>query len=199
MVRAALERPGPVALHDAVLPVELPIKSRRAAAVLCAIYDDGGDAQVVLTRRSRRMRTHTGEVSFPGGRLEAEESPLDAALREAEEEIALDPGSVEIVGELSPLSTLTSRAGVMPFVGVLPGPPALRANPAEVAAVLLVPVAELWDPAVFHEELWPRVGGGRHSVNFFDLIGDTVWGATGRVLRELLDRLWAVTGTLGGR
>ncbi|MCU4184998.1 CoA pyrophosphatase [Acidiferrimicrobium sp. IK] len=194
MIRSALARPLPPTQDDATLPVELPSQSRRPAAVLCALYDDDGDAHVVLTRRSGRMRTHTGEVSFPGGRLEEGEEPLAAALREADEEIGLDPSLVEIVGQLSPLSTLTSRAGITPFVGVLPARPALRANPSEVEAVLLVPVVELWDPAVFHEELWPRPDAALHPVNFFDLVGDTVWGATGRMLRELLDRLWAAVG-----
>ncbi len=190
LLRDAFTRPLPTTPHDATLPVELPSMAR-PAAVLCALYDEGGDARVVLTRRSGRMRTHTGEVSFPGGRLEAGEDPFAAALREAEEEIALDPASVELIGQLSPLATVSSQAGITPFVGALAGPPDLRPNPAEVEVVLLVPVVELWDPAVYHEELWALPGGGRHAVNFFDLDGDTVWGATGAMLRELLDRLWA--------
>ena len=194
MLRRAMALPAPPGPDDATLPVELPSMARRPAAVLCAVFDDAGDAHVVLTRRSGRMRTHTGEVSFPGGRLEAGEEHLAAALREAHEEVGLDPSSVEVIGQLTPLSTFTSRAGISPFVGVLPGRPVLRPNPAEVDAVLLVPVAELWQPEVFHEERWPRPDGGRHTVNFFDLVGDTVWGATGRMLRELLDRLWAAVG-----
>jgi 8-oxo-dGTP pyrophosphatase MutT (NUDIX family) len=164
--------------------------TRRPAAVLSPLYDHDGQAHVILTRRSSRMRTHTGEVSFPGGRLEEGEEPLAAALREAHEEIALDPATVEILGELSPLSTLASGAGIRPFVGALPERPALRANPTEVERIIEVPVAELWAPGVFHEELWPQPHGGEHRVAFFDLDGDTVWGATGRMLRELLDRLW---------
>jgi 8-oxo-dGTP pyrophosphatase MutT (NUDIX family) len=185
-----MARSSAAADPESTLPVELPSLSRRPAAVLCALYEDAGDAHVVLTRRSGRMRTHTGEVSFPGGRLEDREAPLDAALREAQEEIGLDPVAVEIIGQLPLLSTITSRSGITPYVGVLPGPPELHPNPAEVEKILLVPVAALMDPTVYHEELWPLDGGAAHSVNFFDLVGDTVWGATGRMLRDLLDRLW---------
>ena len=195
-VRAAMEVPPPERTNEA-LPVELPTHSTRAAAVLCAVFDEAvdgvGQAHVVLTRRSSRMRTHTGEVSFPGGRLEPGERPVDAALREAEEETGLDPASVEIVGTLSPLATFTSRAGITPFVGVLPGRPSLRANPHEVEVILTVPLVELWAPGVHREELWPRPDGGHHPVTFFELPGDTVWGATGRMLRELLERVYVVS------
>jgi 8-oxo-dGTP pyrophosphatase MutT (NUDIX family) len=205
LVRAAMAVPGG-AVDVVTLPAEFR-PSARPAAVLCAVFDEtvdatpdgtvgsGVQAHVVLTRRSSRLRTHTGEVSFPGGRLEPGEAPLDAALREAQEETGLDPASVEVVGTLSGLSTLSGSAGISPFVGVLPGRPVLEANPAEVAAVLTVPLVELWHPGVYHEELWPLPDGGRHAVTFFDLVGDTVWGATGRMLRELLDRVYAAAST----
>lgn len=183
------------------LPAELPGRRARPAAVLCALWDEpapaGPAAHVLLTRRSRRLRTHTGEVSFPGGRLEPGEEPLAAALREAHEETGLDPGLVEVVGTLSPVTTPTSGAGITPFVGVLPGRPATAPNPAEVDAVLLVPLAELWAPGVHREERWPVAGGGSHAVTFFELVGDTVWGATARMLRELLDRLHAAPPSPG--
>lgn len=179
------------------LPVELPGRSGRPAAVLCAVFDDAVhtdalgqvQAHVLLTRRSDRLRSHTGEVSFPGGRLDDGEDHQSAALREAYEEVGLAPDDVEIVGQLSPLATLTSRAAITPFVGILPGRPVLHINRDEVERALMVPVSELWAPGVYHEELWP-MDGGSHPVHFFDLVGDTVWGATARMLRELLDLLW---------
>lgn len=176
----------------ATLPVELRQTENRPAAVLCAVFDDAGQAEVILTRRSSRLRSHTGEVSFPGGRLEPGETPLAAALREANEEVGLDPGSVEIVGRLSSLSTRRNPSAITPFVGILPTRPLLRPNHAEVERAFSVPLAELFRPDVFHEELWTGPDGSERSVTFFDVIGDTVWGATGRVLRELLDRIWAL-------
>ena len=176
----------------ATLPVELRQTEIRPAAVLCALFDEAGQAEVILTRRSSRLRSHTGEVSFPGGRLEPGETPVAAALREANEEIGLDPASVEIVGRLSPLSTRRNPSAITPFVGILSARPRLRPNQAEVERAFTVPLTELFGPHVFHEELWRGPDGSERSVSFFDVVGDTVWGATAKMLRELLDRIWAV-------
>jgi 8-oxo-dGTP pyrophosphatase MutT (NUDIX family) len=173
--------------------------SARPSAVLAPLYDapaagDGDGAFVVLTRRTWGMRTHQGEVSFPGGRVEPGETPLDGARREAQEEIGLDPASIEIVGELDHLSTVSSGSFIVPYVGVLPGRPETVPSPHEVEAVLHVPLAELLDPVVFREEIWTFPGGYERPITFFELVGDTVWGATASLLRQLLG---VVTGTLG--
>ncbi|HEX8803465.1 MAG TPA: CoA pyrophosphatase, partial [Acidimicrobiales bacterium] len=168
--------------------------TRRPAAVLAPLYDGPDGATVVLTRRTWTLRSHQGEVSFPGGRIEAGETPLDGALREAKEEIGLDPTAVEVVGELDHLATVTSGSFIVPLVGVLPGRPDTTPNPAEVDAVLHVPLAELLDPGIFREELWTFPGGGDRRIFFFELVGDTLWGATAAMLRQLLGLL---TGTLG--
>lgn len=167
--------------------------AQRGSAVLAPIYEDGGEAHVVLTRRSAALRVHSGEVSFPGGRRDEGERLLDTALREAHEEIGLDPAAVEVVGELDHLGTITSGSFIVPFVGVLPGRPHLTPSPAEVDAVLHVPLAELLDPAVYREERWPIFGAER-SIFFFELVGDTIWGATAAMLRQLLG---IATGTVG--
>lgn len=164
----------------------------RGSAVLAPIYEHGGEAHVVLTRRSAALRSHSGEVSFPGGGRDAGESLVDTARREAEEEIGLDPASVEIVGELDHLSTVTSGSFIVPFVGLLPGRPELVASPAEVDAILHVPLAELLDPEVYREERWHLFGADR-PIYFFELYGDTVWGATAAMLRQLLG---LATGTV---
>lgn len=174
----------------AVRPVELPTRDPRPAAVLCALWEDpDGQAQVIVTRRSGRLRSHTGEVAFPGGRLDAGETALDAALREAEEEVGLDPSAVEVIGTLSPLSTYTSSEGITAFVGALDAPPRLSPNPAEVERVWSVRLAELLAPGVYHEERWDVYGQPDRPVHFFELAHDTVWGATALLLRELLDRV----------
>lgn len=159
----------------------------KPAAVLVPLFEEDGETFVILTRRSSRLRSHTGEVSFPGGRVDPGEARLAAALREAAEEVGLDPAAVEIIGELSPLSTMSSRAAITPFVGVLSERPRLAPNPAEVERVFDVSLAELASEEVYHEELWELAEMGVREMNFFELVGDTVWGATARMLRELLE------------
>jgi 8-oxo-dGTP pyrophosphatase MutT (NUDIX family) len=172
---------------DSVLDDRLPMVDPRPAAVLCALFEEDGDTWVVLTRRSTRLRTHTGEVAFPGGRLDAGETPVAAALREAEEEVGINPAAVEVIGELSPLATMSSRSAITPFVGVLPRRPHLRPNPAEVDRAFAVPLSGLMAPGVYHEERWGFASGGDRAIHFFDVPGDTVWGATAKMLRNLLD------------
>jgi 8-oxo-dGTP pyrophosphatase MutT (NUDIX family) len=172
----------------------LPDRPPRPSAVIAPLYEHADQAWVVLTRRAAHLRSHSGEVSFPGGGLEPDDADLRAtALREAWEETALDPGSVEIVGELDHLSTITSGSFIVPYVGVLPGRPELRPSAGEVDAVLHVPLAELLLPEVFREEVWD-FGAFERPIVFFDLVGDTIWGATASMLRQLLG---IVTGTLG--
>ncbi len=166
----------------------------RPSAVLAPLYDHAGEAHVVLTRRSRSLRAHAGEVSFPGGRSEAGDADLVAtALREAHEEVGLDPRSVEVVGELDHLATITSGSFIVPWVGLTPGRPDLLPCADEVDAVLHVPLSELMAPGVFREERWTFGAGIDRPIVFFDLHGDTVWGATAAMLRQLLG---FVTGTV---
>ena len=173
----------------------------RPAAVLVALFEEDGEARVVLTRRAAHLRTHTGEVSFPGGRLDRGESPEAGAVREAAEEIRLDPASVDIVGRLTPLSTVSSGAAIIPVVSFLGARPVLVANHSEVERVFDVALADLTADGVFREERWILPTGtmpanrrvpddtdadGAFPMWFFELAHDTVWGATARVLMELL-------------
>ncbi len=174
-IRDAPER-EPLALTEGV----------RGAAVLVALFEEEGETHVVLTRRAQHLRAHRGEVCFPGGRRDGDEALLDTALREAHEEIALDPSSVEIVREWHHHATITSNSFIAPFVGVLHGRPVgLEANPHEVEQILHVPLRELALDEVYREELW-TFGGTTRPLWFFDLVGDTVWGATGAILRQFL-------------
>lgn len=163
----------------------------RSSAVLAALYDDGGEAHVILTRRAQHLRSHRGEVSFPGGGQDKGEALHETALREAHEETGLDPAGVEIVGELDHMSTLSSRSSIAPFVAVLPGRPQLHPNEAEVEAILHVSLSELMLDEVYREERW-GVPPLDRAMHFFELVGDTIWGATARMLYQLLA---IVTGT----
>ncbi|HUC14381.1 MAG TPA: CoA pyrophosphatase, partial [Acidimicrobiales bacterium] len=105
------ELPAPPNVARNVTMAELPLQAdQRPAAVLCLLFERAGEANVVLTRRPAHLRSHAGEVCFPGGRLRRGEVPLDAALREANEEIGVAVADVEVIGQLTPLTTYRSPA-----------------------------------------------------------------------------------------
>jgi 8-oxo-dGTP pyrophosphatase MutT (NUDIX family) len=137
------------------------------------------------------LRSHTGEVSFPGGRIEEGEDAVAAALREAWEEIALDTSALQVVGTLTPISTLAATSGITPIVGFLPERPTVQADPNEVEFVFDVSLAQLLTDGVFHEERWDTPWGDDRQINFFHLPHDIIWGATARILRELLELVTA--------
>ena len=135
----------------------------RPAAVLVPLFEEAGEARVVLTVRSSHLRSHRGEVAFPGGRLEDGEDEVAAALREASEEIGLDPATVTVVGQLTTRTTAVSYSTMTPVVATLPGRPQLDAHPAEVDRIFDVALSDLLADGVFHEELWAvpgRAGAG---------------------------------------
>jgi 8-oxo-dGTP pyrophosphatase MutT (NUDIX family) len=188
---------GPAKPWPPVVPdTQVPFRGD-PAAVLVALFEEDGQARVILTRRSDRLRSHTGEVAFPGGRLEPDEAPLAAALREAGEEVGLVAEDVEILGQLEPLATLSSRSGITPFVGVLPSRPMLHPNPHEVEHAFDVALAELMDESVYREERWDTEWAEDRPVHFFDLPHDIVWGATARILYRLLELI--AVNVLSGR
>jgi 8-oxo-dGTP pyrophosphatase MutT (NUDIX family) len=169
--------------------------AERSSAVLVALHDDPGGPHVVLTRRSWNLRAHRGEISFPGGRAEPHDPDLRAtALRESAEEVGLDPHGVEILGCLDPLSTVSSRSMIVPYVAILPGRPDLVPDPREVEEIRHVALAELLADGVYREERWRRDGVER-ALWFFELHGDTVWGATAAMLRQLLVLVTGVDAT----
>ncbi len=177
-------------IEPAVGVPSLPVvNDKPPSAVLMTLWDGPAGPEMLLTRRAWHLRSHTGEVSFPGGRLEPGDRDLvHTALREAEEEVALDPGSVEVQGLLTPLTTVSSPAEILPVVAVSDGMPSTAASPDEVDAVLHVSVAELWNAAHYREEIWSRAGTDI-EITFFELEGDTLWGATARIIRSLFEQL----------
>jgi 8-oxo-dGTP pyrophosphatase MutT (NUDIX family) len=163
------------------------------AAVLAALFEEDGEARLVLTRRASSLRSHRGEVSFPGGRLDAGEDAPRAALREAFEEIALNPAQVTMEGWIHPVLTVVSASLIMPLVATVPSRPHVVASPAEVERVFDVPLSDLSDPDIFHEERWsfpghpiPDSPDGSFPVWFFEVEGELIWGATARMIHELL-------------
>jgi 8-oxo-dGTP pyrophosphatase MutT (NUDIX family) len=158
----------------------------RPSAVLVAMHDGAEGAELILTRRSWALRNHRGEVSFPGGRLEPGETPEAGALREAHEEILLEPSTVELIGRLPTLATVVSMSHIVPVVGRLIARPQLQPATAEVDRILHVPLAELAQPDVFREERWGRPPLDR-PIYFFELEDETIWGATARIIVDLLD------------
>jgi 8-oxo-dGTP pyrophosphatase MutT (NUDIX family) len=165
-------------------------ESSQAAAVLVPMYEEHGEAHVVLIKRPQEMPSHRGEIAFPGGKVEPKiDRDLEAtALREAKEEVGLAPEDVEIVAQLDGLGTVASRFTITPFVGFLHGRPALTPNPREVTRVLFVPLSDLLDDAVYREERWdPWLEG--LGVQFYELHDETVWGATARILTNFLTHL----------
>jgi 8-oxo-dGTP pyrophosphatase MutT (NUDIX family) len=177
----------------------------RRSAVLAALFEEAGEARVILTRRSFALRNHRGEVALPGGRCDEGESAPRAALREAHEEIGLAPSQVRVIGWLSPIVTLASGSAIQPVVAVLAGRPSLRANPAEVERIFDVALADLAADGNFLEQRWrretPRAGAaadGTFPIYFFRVPGEVIWGATGRVLTELLAVVTGTTDRLPG-
>lgn len=168
------------------VPLVAAEETRRRAAVLVPLYVRDGSLWVVLTRRTETVEHHRGQISFPGGaEEEADETLLATALRETEEEIGVSAADVRVLGSLSPLTTVTDFY-VEPFVGAIPYPYVFRPAEAEIAEVVEVPVAALLDPGILERRTLP---GRDEPVLFYHYGPHVIWGATARMLKELLDAL----------
>ncbi|MGH6784215.1 MAG: CoA pyrophosphatase [Sphingomicrobium sp.] len=156
------------------------------AAVLIAITDSARPGMVLTVRRAD-MRTHAGQVAFPGGRVDDDEGVVAAALREANEELGLDPASVAVIGTLDPYRTITGFA-VTPVLGVIPPDPALEPHEHEVADWFEAPLDFLLDPANHQRHSALFQGRDRH---YYEIIwnGRKIWGATAAMIVNLSLRL----------
>jgi 8-oxo-dGTP pyrophosphatase MutT (NUDIX family) len=159
------------------------------AAVLLALYGWPDEPGLIFTERRADLRRHAGEISFPGGRQDPDDPDLAAtALREAEEEIALDPAAVELTGALPPVSTFVTGYRVHPFVGTVPHPGelGLKPNPTEVETVLTFGLDLLREG--YEMRRLVRRGIPFHTPTY-EVEGQLIWGATARILADLLERL----------
>ena len=157
----------------------------REAGALVLLYPHDDEPVVVLTVRREHLPDHAGQISFPGGQREGDESLPETALREAEEEIALPPTSVQLLGRLTPLYIPPSNFCVHPFVAGLDAAPTLRPTDDEVGQVLQVPLSHLLAPATRRTET-RTLHGTDVEVPYYDVAGHTVWGATAMMLAEFL-------------
>jgi 8-oxo-dGTP pyrophosphatase MutT (NUDIX family) len=162
-----------------------------AAAVLVPLFLPSPQAppSIVLTRRRSDLRRHAGEISFPGGRRDPQDADLqETALREAEEEIGLSRELVEPLGELPAVSTFATNYLIHPFVGLIPQGQSWQMSPREVDAVLELPLIDL-------RESRTRAPLERRGISFetdaYVLDGNLIWGATFRILEDLLEQLQA--------
>jgi len=168
------------------------------AAVLVPLFlaGTGEEPHVVLTRRRADLKRHAGEISFPGGRRDAEDADLlETALREAEEEIGLPRTEVRLLGELPATSTFATNYVIHPFVGVIPEGLAWRLSAREVDAVLELPLQAVRDGRT-------RTRLERRGITFETdayVVGEhLIWGATARILQDLLERLETPAGDGSG-
>jgi 8-oxo-dGTP pyrophosphatase MutT (NUDIX family) len=165
----------------------------RLGGVLVLLFPLHGELQLVLTRRRDDLNSHPGQMSFPGGQHEAQETLLMTALRETEEEIGISTRSLEVIGELTPLYIPPSDFEVHPFVAWYcnGNRPSFSPNPGEVAEIIEVPLRHLLDPSSRSEQPWDFQG---HSITvpYYSVDEHKVWGATAMMISELVERLFAV-------
>ena len=164
----------------------LPPSDARQASVLVPLYVDAGELWTLLTRRSEEMPTHKGQIAFPGGSVEEGESLWEAAVREANEEIGLDPQRVLELGHLDEADT-PSGFRIMPCVGAVPFPIETRPN-GEIDEIFPVPISAFANPKMIEDRV-VTLDGQQRQLRIFHIGGRQVWGLTARIIQNLLARL----------
>jgi 8-oxo-dGTP pyrophosphatase MutT (NUDIX family) len=184
-------------LLDPAHAATLPVHGRTEAAVLVALYVEDAELHAIFTRRRRDLRSHPGEISFPGGRRDDGETLSEAALREAEEEIGLARGDVALQGALTPVPTIATNFAVHPFVGIIEPGGMWTPSAAEVEEVIEL---RLTDLRANRSRRRLQHRGITFRTDVYD-VGEerVIWGATARIVSDLLARLEPVLdGAAGG-
>jgi 8-oxo-dGTP pyrophosphatase MutT (NUDIX family) len=177
-------------LLDPLEAQSIRVGGSASAGVLAPLFERDGELHAVFTKRRSDLRLHGGQVSFPGGRRDRGDVDLVAtALRESSEEIGLDPAAVTVLGALSPTPTVVTDIAIYPFVGLIAAPPQhWLIAVGEVEAVIETSLREL---AQTHRlQTFTGRGGARVTTDAYTAGAETIWGATGRIVTDLLAR-WA--------
>jgi 8-oxo-dGTP pyrophosphatase MutT (NUDIX family) len=160
-------------------------RNARRAAVLALLYPFDGTVGVVLTQRHEDLKAHSGQISFPGGRIEGGETPVEAALREGWEEVGVDRDAVDVLGTLTDLYIPPSDFTVTPVVATLPERPFFRPQEEEVDLIIEVPLPILFDPEARKSALW-TFGEREIEIPYFAFGDFEIWGATAMMLAEFV-------------
>jgi 8-oxo-dGTP pyrophosphatase MutT (NUDIX family) len=165
-------------------------KGAKEGAVLILLYKKNGKIYFPLTQRHEYDGVHSGQISFPGGKVEDSDGTVEkAALRETEEEIGISHSSVNILGRLTDLFIIVSNFNVRPVIGFVDEPPSFKVDPHEVAKVIEISTDQLKDSTLVKEKEVITKGGFRIMAPYFDFDGHHVWGATAMMLSELKEIL----------
>ena len=178
------------ALREVLLPTELAaaieVRASVQAAVLVPLHMQRGVLHAVFTRRHHELPRHAGEISFPGGRRDAEDADLMAtALRETHEEVGLPAESVELIGALEPIPTIVTGYAIHPFVGIVPSNFRWKPSDREVAEVIDLPLPAV--AAGYQRRRLVRRGAAIRTDTYV-VDQHMIWGATARIVSDLLDR-----------
>ncbi|GAB4431697.1 MAG: CoA pyrophosphatase [Anaerolineae bacterium] len=187
---AAQRQMAPAAIHNGPNRWETPADCRKAGVLILlyphATLNPRPEPHLVLIRRPDYGGVHSGQIALPGGRREPGESLQATALREAQEEVGINPREVTVLGQLSPLYTPPSNFCIYPFVALSSEKPAFKPDNREVAELIEAPLRLFLDPAVRREEIWHLGNYGERRVPFFHIFNHKIWGATAMILSEFL-------------
>jgi 8-oxo-dGTP pyrophosphatase MutT (NUDIX family) len=170
-------------------------KKLTSAAVLVPLFNNGKECHILLTKRSSALLHHKGQISFPGGKPHKTDSSLqETALRESWEEIGLNPKDVEVIGELDDTPTTTTGFLISPFVALIPYPYNFTRNPHEIDEILNIPLSALMDKSCFKQEYVTDDNNNRIKAYSYEYEGRIIWGATSKIIKQLLDTLKSAGG-----
>lgn len=174
---------------DAGVPERvLPVVPKKSAVLVLFYPDTNNEIHVVYTLRTQNLSNHSGQISFPGGRSDKNETPIETALRETHEEIGVPESHIEVLGNLSKLDVYHSNSRVQPIVAVTDTQPTWRINPYEVAEIITFPLRKLQMEET-RKETKMHLGRESFTVPYYEIHSTPLWGATAMITSELIDTL----------